>query len=301
MKFSKLLTKVQDGNCFPELDSYIKFCGEYLDYAHDNLQAVIVFQNENNYCFYQYGKGEKFRITRPINSTLMCSAESFSEAAGEFVHILKHARTLGADDTAARQILNNVTYTIQQSIGATLDGLPVGKSNTARKLNGALFEKLVRLIIQAMGINCRSGVVKLPIVVDGKPEFHMSYQHDLIVEKEGKIGMIGSVKTSSKDRLDKIFIDKFLHNKLTETTTPHVAVFLNDVQRRSTKTENKYKISTTFLSGHFKGYTVRLNPLDGVYYCDILPVMRKDAFLKRHIKSFDRHLTDDIWKFYRAI
>ena len=64
---------------------------------------------------------------------------------------------------------------------------------------------------------------------------------------------------------DKIFIDKFLYNKLTEKSTPHIAIFLNDVQRKNTKTENEYGINATFLPGHFKGYTVKLNPLDGVY------------------------------------
>ncbi|MDR2849817.1 MAG: hypothetical protein LBW77_04640, partial [Verrucomicrobiota bacterium] len=101
----------------------------------------------------------------------------------------------------------------------------------------------------------------------------------------------------SKDRLDKIFIDKFLYNKLTETTVPHIAIFLNDVQRKKTAKENRYGIGSTFLPGHFKGYTVKLNPLDGVYYCDLRPNMRTDAILKDHIRTFDHLLLDDIWRF----
>jgi hypothetical protein len=137
----------------------------------------------------------------------------------------------------------------------------------------------------------------VPVLVDGEPEFSMSYQHDLIIERENKIKVIGSIKTSSKDRLDKIFIDKFLYNKLTETATPHIAIFLNDVQRKKTAQENKYGVSATFLPGHFKGYTVKLNPLDGVYYCDIRPNMKTDKLLKEHIKTFDNLLIEDIWKF----
>jgi hypothetical protein len=123
----------------------------------------------------------------------------------------------------------------------------------------------------------------------------MSYQHDLIIENDGEIKVIGSVKTSSKDRLDKIFIDKFLYNKLTEKVTPHIAIFLNDVQRKGK--EPKYGINTTFLPGHFKGYTVKLNPLDGVYYCDIRPNMLTENILKDHIRTFDNLLIEDIWKF----
>jgi hypothetical protein len=164
-------------------------------------------------------------------------------------------------------------------------------------LNGDLFEHFIRLIIREMGINCKSSVIQVPVIVDGKTEFTMSYQHDLIIKKDDEIQVIGSIKTSSKDRIDKIFIDKFLYNKLTEKATPHIAVFLNDVQRKNTRKENKYDINATFLPGHFKGYTVKLNPLDGVYYCDIRPNMQTENILKDHIRTFDHLLIDDIWKF----
>ena len=61
--------------------------------------------------------------------------------------------------------------------------------------------------------------------------------------------------------------------------------------------ENEYGINATFLPGHFKGYTVKLNPLDGVYYCDIRPNMKTEKILKDHIKTFDHLLCEDIWKF----
>jgi hypothetical protein len=100
-----------------------------------------------------------------------------------------------------------------------------------------------------------------------------------------------------KDRLDKVFVDKFLYNRLTEKATPHFAIFLNDVQRKGQ--EGKYGVSATFLPGHFKGYTVKLNPLDGVYYCDIRPNMVSEDILKDHIKTFDHFLFSDMWKFVR--
>ena len=92
-----------------------------------------------------------------------------------------------------------------------------------------------------------------------------------------------------------MFIDKFLYNKLTGTNTPHFAIFLNDVQRKGR--EGKYGISATFLPGHFKGYTIKLNPLDGVYYCDIRPNMLSEDILKDHIKTFDHFLFSDVWQF----
>ena len=123
----------------------------------------------------------------------------------------------------------------------------------------------------------------------------MTYQHDLILKNGTEVTAIGSVKTSSKDRLDKIFIDKFLYNKLTSMETPHFAIFLNDVQRKGK--EPQYGVNSTFLTGHYKGYTVKLNPLDGVYYCDMRPIMYTDELLKQTIHTLDCLLVEDIWNF----
>lgn len=297
MNLKQLVNKAKDKSNFVDLKAYISFCDEYLNYISDNLQATIVSQNENHYRFYQYKKEGNFQITRPINSNLMYDAKSFTKASKEFLKVLRNIKTINKKDEAVRNILNNATYTIQQSVGSALDGLPAGQSNTARKLNGDLFEHFIRLIIREIGIDCKAGTIQVPVIVDGQPTFNMSYQHDLIIEKERDIKVIGSIKTSSKDRIDKIFIDKFLYNKLTEKATPHIAIFLNDVQRKNSKKENEYGINATFLPGHFKGYTVKLNPLDGVYYCDIRPNMRTEAILKDHIKTFDNLLIEDIWKF----
>jgi len=125
--------------------------------------------------------------------------------------------------------------------------------------------------------------------------FNTTYQHDLLISEDNEIKIIGSVKTSSKDRIDKIFVDKFLYNKLTSTALPHIAIFLNDVQRKKTKHQNRYGINATFLPGHFKAYTIKLNPLDGVYYCDIRPNMITDELLSQHIQTIDNFFYRDIW------
>lgn len=297
MTLHQILDKATDKANFQSLEGYLDFCRLYLDYIQSNLQAVIVSQNENHYRFFQYDETGGFQITRPINAQLMLDAGSFENTAKSFLdllHTLSETKK-GRIHSNQAQAINRVVYTAQQSIGAALDALPAGRSNTARKLNGDLFEQLIRLILQRLKLECRAGTVQVPVVIDGEVAFKMSYQHDLIVEQKGEIKMFGSVKTSSKDRIDKIFVDKFLYNKLTSTTIPHIAVFLHDVQRKNNKREDEYGINSTFLPGHFKGYTVKLNPLDGVYYCDIRPNMQTEAILKDHIKTFDRLLVEDIW------
>lgn len=295
MKITQLTKIATDKSKFKSLPNFLDFADMYLGYAATKLQAIIVSQNENHYQFYQYGSDGGYQITRPINSRLMYSITDFLAAKKSFVGILKNARSVKSQ--YERETINNTVYTLQMAIGSTLDALPAGKSNTARKINGDLFEHLIRLVIREIGIECKSGVVQIPFMLRGKEQFRMSYQHDLIVERKGNIKLIGSIKTSSKDRIDKIFIDKFLYSKLTDTNTPHVAVFLNDVQRKNGKQKNKYGINATFLPGHFRGYTVKLNPLDGVYYCDIRPNMLTENILKDHIRTFDHLLCEDIWKF----
>ncbi|MCL2003833.1 MAG: hypothetical protein FWG72_07520 [Oscillospiraceae bacterium] len=294
MKLSRLLQWASDKTKFTAISDYADFCREYLAFARDGLQAVIVSQNENHYRFYQYRADGSYNVTRPINNNLMIPIDAFDETVRVFTYALSHIKEI-AENKENRNCINHFVYTCQQSIGAALDALPSGGSNAARKLNGDLFERFIRLIISEMGISVRDGTVKIPVVVDGDELFSMSYQHDLIIEQNESLRAIGSVKTSSKDRLDKVFIDKFLHNRLTGIDTPHFAVFLNDVQRKGR--EPRYGVNSTFLAGRFKGYTIKLNPLDGIYYCDIRPVMRNDALLNRHIKTLDHLLVEDIWDF----
>jgi hypothetical protein len=295
MNIKKLAEIVEVKSNFVNLNNYLDFTEKYLNYIARNLQAIIVSQNENHYKFYQYNKDGNFQITRPINSNLMYDINGFISAKNTFLKILKYPKDYAKSNK--RNIINNAIYTIQSSIGATLDSLSAGKSNTARKINGDLFERLIRLIINEIGITCESGVIHIPIRIDGKTEFNMSFQHDLIMREEDVIKLIGSVKTSSKDRIDKIFIDKFIYDKLSERATPFVVIILNDVQRKNTKKENEYGINSTFFPGHFKAYTVKINPLDGVYYCDIRPNMLTENILKDYIKTFDYFICEDIWNF----
>lgn len=295
MTITELVEKACDKGRFLKPTHYINFAKEYLEYITDNLQAVIVSKNENHYRFFQYNEEASFNVTRPITSRLMYNFEDFEKQSAEFLKTLIDVEA--NDSRENREIINRTIYTAQQCIGAALDALPANRSNTARKINGDLFERFIRLIIATVGVSVTDGTVALPVKVDDEIAFFMKYQHDLIIKVDEEIKAIGSVKTSSKDRIDKIFVDKFLHNKLTEKDTPHFAVFLNDVQRKGA--DGKYGISSTFLPGHFKGYTIKLNPLDGVYYCDIRPSMLTENILKDHIKTFDNLLFTDIWKFLR--
>jgi len=295
MNLNNLLTIVTDKKHFLSVEDYVDFSINYLEFIENDLQAVIVSQNESHYQFYQYKQEGYYNITRPINSHLMYRVEDAAKLKKHFFDILKNIRDIPKDNLEQRDLIIRSIYTVQQSIGATLDALPAGLSNKARKINGDLFERIIQLLVRYVGVECTTGTIQVPVEVDNVVQFKMSYQHDLLLLKDHELKAIGSVKTSSKDRIDKIFLDKFLYSKLTDTTLPHIAIFLNDVQRKQTKHENQYGVSGTFLPGHFKGFTVKLNPLDGVYYCDIRPNMRTEAILKDHIQTIDYFFCNDLW------
>jgi hypothetical protein len=296
MSLSELMNHATDKNRFHTVQNYIDFCARYLEYVETGLQARIVSQNESHYQFFQYREEGSFNITRPLNSLLMYDAEGFDQAAQQFIATLKQLQDGLRPSGNLRENLIRTIYTLQQTIGAALDALPAGKSNQARKVNGDLFERLVCLLIASLNVDCVSGTVQVPVKdLDGTELFKSSYQHDLLLSKNDELKVIGSVKTSSKDRIDKVFMDKFLYSRLTGTALPHIAIFLNDVQRKKTKQINKYGVIATFLPGHFKAYTVKLNPLDGVYYCDIRPNMVEDALLSQHIKTIDHFFYSDLW------
>lgn len=297
MSISDLVANATDKNWFHTVDNYITFCARYLEYVETGLQARIVSQNESHYQFFQYRQDGSFNITRPLNSRLMYDAETFINAAQQFTQTLEQLKDSERPSDELRQNVIRTIYTIQQSIGAALDALPAGMSNQARKVNGDLFERFIRLLIVSLNVDCVSGTMQIPVKdADGTELFKSSYQHDLLISKDTELKIIGSVKTSSKDRIDKVFMDKFLYNRLTETALPHIAIFLNDVQRKKTRRKNEYGVSATFLPGHFKAYTVKLNSLDGVYYCDIRPNMIEDALLAQHIKTIDHFFYSDLWE-----
>lgn len=296
MSLTDLVNHATDKKRFQNIQDYINFCKSYLKFIETGLQARIVSQNENHYQFYQYQSDGYYNITRPINTSLMYEESVFETNYVQFLQALEQLRDRELPDDGLRQVLICTIYTMQQSIGAALDALPSGRSNQARKVNGDLFERLICLIISDLNIDCVAGTAQVPVKDDNDEIlFHSSYQHDLLISKEDKLKIIGSVKTSSKDRIDKIFVDKFLYNKLTNTDVPHIAIFLNDVQRKKTKQQHRYGINTTFLTGHFKAYTIKLNPLDGVYYCDIRPNMITDPLLSQHIQTIDHFFYDDLW------
>lgn len=291
MKYFQLLSMLEDAdNQFRNLTGFINYTEGFLSFIKDGgMQADMVSTHEPIYHFYQYRQEARFAVTRPINMSLFIKYEDFQKCKKIFLYSLEHINEI-KNDEEARNNINRFIYTCQQSIGAGYDAF--NNPNRARKQNGNLFEILIREVLKAVGLNVSSGVEKIPL--EGKDS--MSFQHDVILKNNEKETVaIGQIKTSTKDRIDKIFLDKYMYNKVKEVDMPHFAILLNDIQRKG-KLPN-LSVNGTFLPGHFKAYSIALNPLDGVYYFDLRPIMLEDKFLRTKIKGFDTFLVDDVWKF----
>ena len=126
----------------------------------------------------------------------------------------------------------------------------------------------------------------------------MKYQHDLILRNEcGDVRVIGAIKTTSKDRIDKVFIDKLLYSRLTSSDIKHIAIILNDVQRKKTKNANQFSVGSTFLPGRLKCYMMKLCPLVGGLNVDISKKIETHPVFKHMIKPFDQLVFEDMMHF----
>jgi len=100
--------------------------------------------------------------------------------------------------------------------------------------------------------------------------------------------VVVSVKTSSKDRMGKIFIDKLLMERFVQHPVKVIGIFLNDVQRKADT-----GISYTFVSGLFMVYSEFLVRLDGAYWVDRPPITETPEYAP-FTASFSTFLLRDI-------
>jgi len=305
-----LQESVQDKSAFGTLDNYLTICQAFLSFVGRTHPTRIISPSHPNYIFYQYSENYGHKITRPLNVDLFIeSITDFKDAFERFVLFLadlrRHQEAVINRRSNRRYVeskeINKVVYTVQQAIGSIGDSFD--NPNQSRKRVGQLFETLVKLIIQEVGLECEPRTINIPI--PGYPSYEMSYELDLVFSRNKAIiasetkfihpsEVVGSVKTTSKDRIDKVFLDKYLLTKLLGRNIPVIAIFLHDVQR-ARRGSSIFAVNSTFKSNHFLGYIVALNRLDGVYYVDPRPEMITNERLREQIYDFQQFLVKDLW------
>lgn len=242
--------------------------------------------------------GQK-KYVRPINTNLFLdNPEDFKKAFTELNYLLDGVKNGNRNFTEADHLLVNRTlYTIQQSIGAGLD--LVLNPNSARKHVGNRLEELLRTTINHLGITNKKITFKIPYESEDGEKLYRCETDQIIspypkvkstTNKLAKNEVLLSFKTSSKDRMGKIFLDKLLMEQFSGHKVKVVGIFLNDVQRKG-----RDNISYTLVSGLFMVYTKFLTRLDGVYFLDPPPNTYLNPY-KNHIFPFSEFIINDVWE-----
>lgn len=106
---------------------------------------------------------------------------------------------------------------------------------------GNRFEELIKSIFTEIGIANKKTVLQIPYKTD-EGEKTYKCENDLILSPFEKVKstsnhldkkeIVVSIKTTSKDRMSKIFIDKILLERFVEHDQKVIGIFLNDVKRK---------------------------------------------------------------------
>ena len=247
---------------------------------------------------------EGSRYLRPINEELFLrDLAEFEMYRNQFQSLINRLHNSHGDLNSLSQKLRQfadgdsivkLLYTVVQSIGCILDLAP--NLQTARKNFGQRFEDFVKALLSDLGIandaftfsveNISLDVrynVPIDIIINPQGVLHSSRSR--IDSKDTLL----SIKTSSKDRMKLIFVDRFvLERILGFQRINYVALYHNDIQRRGTE-----GISSTFSSDIYMVFCHVFGDLP-LYYLDP-PVIANEARFRQKIKTLDTFILHDLW------
>ncbi len=278
------------------IEDFGKITVRVLEYLPNVLSG---FEVKNGYRIHSSLIAGTTKFIRPINQRLFIySSRDFEIKFSEFNKMTSKLNSREATWTVEEKLLiDSVIYTIQQAIGSGFDLLV--NPNSSRKHVGNRFEELIRAVFTKIGISNKRTVLKIPYQTEAGEKTYKC-ENDLIlspyknVKSNGSIldanEVVVSVKTTSKDRMGKMFIDKILLERFVNHKQKVIGIFLNDVQRKETD-----NISFTLVSGLFMVYSKFLTELEGVYYLDPPPNAYKEPF-NNYMKPFSELVTNDIWE-----
>ncbi len=180
----------------------------------------------------------------------------------------------------------------------------MGEANSSRKHVGNRFEEFINAIFSYLDISTKKIILKIPYNTETGKRYY-SCETEVVLSPFESVKstssqihpkeIIVSLKTTTKDRMSKIFIDKILMEKFVEHPVSVIGISLNDIQRK-----NKNNISSTFVSNLFMVYTEFLTELGGYYYIDI-PDKATTAPFNKHIFPFSKLIIKDIWHLIRTV
>ncbi len=257
------------------------------------------YHQKNSYRIFSSNIAGTKKFVRPINFDLFYfDPNEFERQLKVFKKTLLKIKNRQLEfKPDEKENINNTLYTIQQAIGAGLDLLV--DSNSARKHAGNRFEELIKTLFNEIDISNKKTVLQIPYETDEGEKVYKC-ENDLILSPFKKVKsststlneweIVVSIKTTSKDRMGKMFIDKMLLERFVGHEQKVIGIFLNDVQRKAAD-----NISYTLVSGLFMVYTKFLTELEGIYYLDPPPNANKEPY-NAHMKPFSELITKDVFE-----
>ncbi|WP_373056345.1 hypothetical protein [Zunongwangia sp. H14] len=270
---------------------------------HRNNTISSEFVDHRGYRIQKSISGNTKKYLRPVKIDLFIwDLQDFEKKYNEFINIISKIKNGKREfNDQEHNIINSVLYTIQQSIGIGLD--LEFTPNSARKHVGNRFEELIRVIVSALGLKNRKMVFKVPYKSGGKQQVYKSETDIIISSGEVKSTsnkldpneIVVSIKTTSKDRMGKMFLDKLLLKEMFKLDNVKVVgIFLNDVQRNKTT-----KTSFTIVPGQFIVYSNYIEQMEGVYYLDTPATIENKPPFSEMIRPFSEFLITGIWELFR--
>ncbi|NQT64461.1 MAG: hypothetical protein HQ556_15980 [Candidatus Marinimicrobia bacterium] len=236
---------------------------------------------------------------RPYCTSLFLDDQKmFLQSFAEFMKILNWLRSNKSYNLNFQpKTIDAVLYTIQQSIGMGMD-LSV-EPNSSRKHVGNRFEELIKTLFDEIGVAAKKVVLNIPYKTEeGKKHYKCEIDlvispHEEVISNSSNLHIdetVITLKTTTKDRMPKIFIDKILMERFVGHQVKVVGISLNDIQRKQMD-----KVSSTFVSNLFMVYTEFLTELEGYYYLD-MPKRALESPFSNHIQNFSTFLITDLWE-----
>ena len=160
----------------------------------------------------------------------------------------------------------------------------------------------MRALLSGVDVSLKKIVINIPYETEEGEKFYKC-ETDVVVSPFTEVRsnsqnidpdeIIISLKTTTKDRMPKIFVDKLLLENFLKHPVRVVGISQNDIQRKSDD-----QISYTFVSNLFMVYTKFLVQLEGYYYLD-LPLRAYESPFNQYIFPFSQFLLKDIWQLLR--
>ena len=196
------------------------------------------------------------KSVRPFRDDLFIhNIERFNDSFNNFERILNRLRNEEREfNPEEYRLVDSVAYTIQQAMGIGLDLMV--QSNSARKHVGNRFEELIRTLLSTLEISIKKVVLSIPYETDEGDKYYRC-ETDVIISPYESVKsdassinpneIVVSLKTTTKDRMPKIFIDKVLMERFVGHPVRVVGISQNDIQRKDYLGRIK-----TILSGLYK-------------------------------------------------